>query len=79
MRKLCVHLCDRLLKNAVTFNALSIARFLSQDSSDAFFSLLTELYIFGSVQDVNDCRIVRDSVGHIMTAVRLAESNWIMN
>ena len=57
----------------MTFFALSSVHALSQYPPDVFFALLTELYTCGSVQNINDCRIVLDSVGHVMTTVRLAE------
>jgi len=57
----------------VTFVALSSVNVLSQYPPDVFFALHRELYIFGSVQNINDCRIVLDSVGRVMTTIRLAE------
>jgi hypothetical protein len=73
VRKYCFPLCDWLLKNTVTFIALRNVNVLSQYRPDVFIALLRELYIFGSVQNINDCRIILDSVGHVMTTVRLAE------
>ena len=73
MRKYCFPLCDCLLKNTVTFVALSSVHVLSQYPPDVYFALLAELYIFGSVENFNDCRIVLDSVGRVMTTELLAE------
>jgi hypothetical protein len=73
VRKYCFPLCDWLLKNTVTFVALSNVSVLSQYPPDVFCALLRELYVFGSVQNINECSIVLDSVGHVMTTVRLAE------
>jgi hypothetical protein len=73
VRKYCFLFCDWLLKNRVTFVALSSVSVLFQDPPDVFFAFVRELYIFCSVQNINDCCIVLDIVGHVMTTVRLAE------
>jgi len=72
VRIYCFPLCDWLSKNAVTFVALSsVMFFLSILQTSSLYFL--QNYIFGSVQNINDCHIVLDSAGDVMTPVRLAE------